>query len=759
MVIRSMRSVIQQLCKSLTSHQDEALTDAQLLRQFIEHGDEAAFATIVRRHGTMVMGVCLRVIQNEHDAEDAFQATFLVLVRKAASIARRELLANWLYGVAHHTALKARAATMKRRAREKQIKDIPEPSRAAPDLWSDELQVFLDQELSRLPEKYRVPIILCDLEGKTRKEAARLLGCPEGSLSSRLARARAMLAKRLARHGLAVSGASLAAVLAQQGALACVPPLVVSAAVKSAALVAAGQTAAKGISPQVAALTEGVLKAMLLTKLKPSMLALGAGLVAILGVWSAYHAVARQPLDGNTIVQRQTPATAGKSSQRAEGSATAVKRELETLQGRWQLVACTEDGHDAPRDLVQRVQIDFQGDKMKFTPPLEFQEKQVVGETQKRVAFKLGEGDFDMTFQLDPTRKPKGIDLTLPVDIEKRQVVKGIYALAGDRLTICLRVGDRPSDFTSAPGSNQLLYVMKRKGPVAGPSGKPVSGDQKAIQGAWKVVSAQRYGLIWKNVNGDFVMQDKQPMAFPLAPEYPVLVIFSGQSCRSEFPQGPGQTLVERDTFTLDPSRNPKWITLTAADGNMVYGIYSLERDELRLCWQYGPRRALRPTDFQTAGKFEKDRDDDPEVWVLQRPAPDGNRKPAPKDESTAVPIRQAWDGIIRNRQLLKESPPEGFVVEAEAWANMWKGWRAGEALPAIDFNKQMAIVLTVPGPNRIAEPELRIDRSGNVKVPLPVSTLLPDDGRVGYRILIIDRAGVKSVNGRSILKPSQPSY
>src|SRR5262249_25161328 len=156
----------------------------------------AAFATLVRRHASMVMGVCLRVARDHHDAEDAFQTTFLILVRKAASIATRDLLANWLYGVAYHTALKARAVAMKRRAREKQLAEVPEPAEE-PRPASDELRVILDQELSCLPRKYRAPIVLCDLEGKTRKEAAQLVGCPEGSLSSRLSRARAMLAKRL----------------------------------------------------------------------------------------------------------------------------------------------------------------------------------------------------------------------------------------------------------------------------------------------------------------------------------------------------------------------------------------------------------------------------------------------------------------------------------------------------------------------------------------------------------------------------------
>jgi RNA polymerase sigma-70 factor (ECF subfamily) len=452
-------------------HQETALSDAHLLMQFIEQRDESAFATLVRRHGPMVMGVCRRVVQDPHDAEDAFQATFLILVRKAASITRRELLANWLYGVAYHTALKARAATMKRRAREKQVTEMPELAASESDPWSDELRALLDLELRRLPGKYRVPVILCDLEGQTRKKAAQLLGCPEGSLSSRLARARAMLAKRLVRHGLAVSAGSLTAVLAQRGASASVSSLVVSSTIKSAALIVAGRAAANGISPKVAALTEGVLKAMFLTKLKTSMLMLVAAFVVVIAVGSAYQVVATDPSDGHTPVQQQPPATTDKKTNQADDSA-AAKRERENLQGSWQLIAYTDNGQDVPGDLVKQVQIDFQGDKMKLTPPLEVHERQVEGEKGKHIRFKLGQGDFEMTFQVDPANKPKSIDLTLPEDTEKRQVVRGIYSLENDRLTISLRPGDRPTAFTSKLGSEQMLCVMERKKPVAKPKDK-----------------------------------------------------------------------------------------------------------------------------------------------------------------------------------------------------------------------------------------------------------------------------------------------
>src|SRR5262249_8620240 len=175
---------LQPLRRAVRLRDGAGLTDGQLLEDYLSRRDEAALAVLVRRHGPMVWGVCRRVLYHYHDAEDAFQATFLVLLRKAASLASRELLANWLYGVAYHTALKARATAAKRGARERQVTDMPEPDVAPPDPWHD-LQPLLDQALSRLPDKYRVPIVLCDLEGKTRKEAARQLGVPEGTVAGR----------------------------------------------------------------------------------------------------------------------------------------------------------------------------------------------------------------------------------------------------------------------------------------------------------------------------------------------------------------------------------------------------------------------------------------------------------------------------------------------------------------------------------------------------------------------------------------------
>ena len=268
MATGTLDGVIRHLRRVVLLRDGGGLTDGQLLEQYLAKRDEAAFEALVRRHGPMVLGVCRRVLHHAHDAEDAFQATFLVLVRKAASVAPRELVGHWLYGVAYRTALKAKALSARRHAKERQVRDMSRQEALEEDTWQD-LQPLLDQELNRLPEKYQVPLVLCYLQGKCKREVARQLGLPEGTVSSRLARAREMLRQRLAGRGLALTVGSLAAALSQGAASAAVPAPLVGSTVQAATLFAAGKAAAAGIvSAKVVTITEGVLKAMFVTKLK-----------------------------------------------------------------------------------------------------------------------------------------------------------------------------------------------------------------------------------------------------------------------------------------------------------------------------------------------------------------------------------------------------------------------------------------------------------------------------------------------------------
>ncbi|HYH65179.1 MAG TPA: sigma-70 family RNA polymerase sigma factor [Urbifossiella sp.] len=247
-----MNRVLQAVCRAAAEPEP---TDGQLLAAYAGRRDEAAFAELVRRHGPMVWGVCRRALGRREDAEDAFQATFLVLVRKPGSVRPADRVGNWLHGVAVRAARKA-ARTVARR-REQQVLHLPEPETVAEGVWHDLIPV-LDEEVGRLPEKYRLPVVLCDLEGNTRREAARRLGWPEGTVAGRLALARAMLARRLTLRGLPVSGGVLAAVLAGGDLSAAVPGALFDHTVR---------TAAGGASrPGAAALAEGVIRAMSATR-------------------------------------------------------------------------------------------------------------------------------------------------------------------------------------------------------------------------------------------------------------------------------------------------------------------------------------------------------------------------------------------------------------------------------------------------------------------------------------------------------------
>ncbi len=255
---------IVQLLRAVRAQDADGFADGQLLSRFLAQRDEAAFTALVKRHAPMVLGVCRRILGNAADAEDAFQATFLVLVRKAGSLTGQAVLGDFLHGVARRTALNARRLSTRRRAKEQAMARPEVQGEGVRDDWLP----LLDEELGRLPEKYRVPIVVCDLEGQTRGEAAQRLGWPPGTVAGRLARGRAMLAARLARRGVALSVGAVAAAVSHGGASPAVPAPLVASTVKAATLLVAGQAASSVISAQVAALTEGVVKAMFVSKLK-----------------------------------------------------------------------------------------------------------------------------------------------------------------------------------------------------------------------------------------------------------------------------------------------------------------------------------------------------------------------------------------------------------------------------------------------------------------------------------------------------------
>jgi RNA polymerase sigma-70 factor (ECF subfamily) len=405
--------------------------DGQLLERFVAGGDERAFEALLRRHGPMVLGVCRRILGNAHDAEDAFQATFLVLARRASAVVPREAVGGWLHGVAHRTASKARGATARRRVRETPLADVPHPV-APPERGCPDLAALLDRELSRLPEQYRLPIVLCDLEGRTRREVARQLNLPDGTLSNRLARGRQLLCRRLEGCGLAVTVSTLAALLTP------------GAAPAAPATLAKALTPGGACLPEVIALSEGVLRDMVLPKLKiaTAVLMLAAVTAATGVLWQAR---ADRPDEGKKARADPEP---------KRDVEKAAKQDLKKLQGTWYAVGGAYLGKANPEKDLKAVMKGNQWQKLVITGD------RFAWGSAIEDPFRKG------TVKLDPTKKPRQMDLIYEEN-GKTLTHRCIYEVDradGDRFTLCLDRPDRPKKFeTTAEAKSCMLYVWKRQ--------------------------------------------------------------------------------------------------------------------------------------------------------------------------------------------------------------------------------------------------------------------------------------------------------
>jgi RNA polymerase sigma-70 factor (ECF subfamily) len=417
-------------------------TDGFLLERFASGQEEDAFAVLVRRHGGMVFGVCRRVLNDTHDAEDAFQATFLVLARKAASIAHRESVGSWLHGVAYRTALKARDSAARRRARERQTRPMSDSDPFMEVAWR-ELRPILDAELDRLPEKYRAPVVLCYLEGKTNEEAAMQLGWTKGTVSGRLARARDLLRRRLTRRGLALSAGLLATALSAR-ASATVPTVLSDATLQSALQIAAGKAVAVGaVSAQAAALSEGVLRTMFLTKLK-----MVAALVLVVSLTGAGVTVLGSYPSGQLPFR-----TAQDEKPKADkpGSKKSGKDE-EKIIGTWLATGAEEGGNKLTGERLDQIKLI----------------RVVI--TAEKISLKPAGGDDEVLikYKLDPSTDPRTIEMTIEKaanGLTEGKTVKGRYSLDGDRLKLCFseKEEDAPTDLKTQEGTTQFLLDLKRR--------------------------------------------------------------------------------------------------------------------------------------------------------------------------------------------------------------------------------------------------------------------------------------------------------
>jgi RNA polymerase sigma factor (sigma-70 family) len=294
----------------------KGVTDLQLLRRFIGERDDDAFRELLRRHGPLVLSVCRRVLGHEQDAEDAFQAAFLVLARKAASIRKGESVGSFLYGVAYRIAMKERARLFQRRNRERQAQPTVPNGPVYEVAWR-ELQGLLDEGLNRLPEKYRAPFVLCCLEGKSKCEAARELGWKEGTVSSRLAQARKQLQELLSRKGVTLPAALVAVGIAANAASACVPPVLMASSVRVAALFASGSSAGVIETAKAVQLAETALRSMAALPWKTAATLLMLVCLAAGGTGLAHHAETATQAPANEA-PKATPSAARKPARQEE---------------------------------------------------------------------------------------------------------------------------------------------------------------------------------------------------------------------------------------------------------------------------------------------------------------------------------------------------------------------------------------------------------------------------------------------------------
>jgi RNA polymerase sigma factor (sigma-70 family) len=423
---KTLTEMVREIGRLATLQAELALPDAELLERYIRRRDETAFEALLHRHGPLVFGVCRRLLYNAHDAEDAFQATFLILARKANSIVPRSSVGNWLYGVAYRVAARARKSACHRTREQLGVDLTAVPDREEPA--EPDMAPLLHAEVERLPDKYRIPIVLCYLEGKTNEEAARQLQWPVGTVKIRLCRARELLHSRLSRRGVALSLGLLAANTLRAQA----PAALVQATLQAALTFAAGGAAVGGAtSVQAFALTKGVLKTMFLSKLKfVAAAVLSVAVVAGAG-GLAYH--------GPAI---SSPAKEDKKTDKSTDDKRAIL-------GTWKAVAQEQQGQS--KEDQEHLRLIFSDDEFTIKKG-----EQVV---------------FKGKFKIDSSKKPKAIDMTITEAAKQGHIDKtglGIYALDGDTLKWCVNEPgetERPKEFSATPGTRFTLITFKREKP------------------------------------------------------------------------------------------------------------------------------------------------------------------------------------------------------------------------------------------------------------------------------------------------------
>jgi len=536
-------------------------SDGKLLEQFITQRDELAFAALLQRHGPLVFGVCRQVLGNPHDAEDAFQATFLVLARKATLIRKREALAAWLHRVALNIARTAKSSTTQRRFHERQA--VPMSQRSPVDeVAMRDWQPLIHEEVDRLPEKYRVGVVLCYLEGKTHEEAARQLGWPLGTVKGRLARARDLLRKRLARRGLALSAAGFAMALTQKGAGGAVPATLLGHTLRAAVSFAgSGSIPTGAVSAQALALAKTTLQAMTATNIVTIFLILAIG---VIGIGAAFALGSRPDAVPDHVLAEKKETVLPDGPQKApppvEVMLASNKKEYRS-------------GEEV--NLILTIK---NNDKAEFSYPdfkfRELREFTMIGPDGKEVTPVQNPAEISFVVKTIRVRPGEAVavkDVLQGINLSKvpgkdhyrRHTYYPMQAPGTYRLRI--RVGDVTS--------NELVVKM-----LGNEADQLQEADLRKLDGAWRLIALEQGG---KAVGPENFGRNTQ-------------WVFSGTT--GMFKSG---LRVLECKLKIDPSKSPKWIDLTNDQGALLLqGIYELKGDRLKLFLE--PPQNKRPTAFKT---------------------------------------------------------------------------------------------------------------------------------------------------------------
>lgn len=518
----------------------ESAPDSELLRRFAESDDRTAFELVVHRHAELVWGVCRSALPRDpHAAEDAFQATFLILARKATTV-RDGSAAGWLFRVARNVAVRARG-----RSARHSMRSLPDSLATAgvsveEEAARQEVVPVVAEEVDRLTAKLREAVVLCFFEGHTQAEAARHLGWPIGTVASRLARAKDVLRGRLTRRGVVLPAGGVATVLTATQTAMAVP----AALVRDAVAITAGD--AKGSAPTVHSLSEGALSAMQFAKLKPIVAAMVvvAGVTAAVTALSQKASAVRVVATPSGMIARTTGGSeTGAYNRDDRGAKEQERRELKLLQGKWRVVKIEVDGKELPVDELAKMRYTIRGDEI---------EQATGGTDGEKMKLSLSPGSTPKEFNLTAVNGPNGV---------KGRTTAGIYKLEDDKLTLCGRKFDqaemgRPKEFKAAAGVS--LAVLERV--------KDEKDELAALAGEWKGVSLIASGRelpAEEAAKAKWVIKDAE-------------IVLSGES-----------DPVEKAKFKLDSAAVPPTIEITITEGpegekgNVLRGIYFRQDDRL----------------------------------------------------------------------------------------------------------------------------------------------------------------------------------